>query len=202
MFTGLIEELAALLDVDPFPGGRRLRVRSRFAPEGLAPGDSVALDGICLTVERCEARSGTFTAAAVEETLRRTTAGAWRRGRTLHLERALAAHARLGGHLVQGHVDGIGRVVRAGRMGGEFVLHLTLPAELRRYVVQKGSIAIDGISLTVAEARRDRCHVHLIPETLARTRVGSYRPGERVNLEVDLIAKYVEALIGRRGERR
>lgn len=202
MFTGLIEELVTLIAAEPFGGGWRFRVRSRLAADGLAAGDSVALDGTCLTVEQIDAAAGEFTVAAVEETLRRTTAGSWRRGRELHLERALAAGERLGGHLVQGHVDGIGRVVRAGREGREFVVRLTLPAELRRYVVPKGSIAIDGISLTVGEAQRGGCRVYVIPETLERTRVGSYRPGERVNLEVDLVAKYVESLLDRRNQRR
>jgi riboflavin synthase len=202
MFTGLIEELATLVAAEPFAGGARFRVRSGLTADQLATGDSVALDGVCLTVERIDEAAGEFVVAAVPETLRRTTAGIWRRGRRLHLERALAANARLGGHLVQGHVDGIGRVLRAGAEGREFVVRILVPPELRRYVVPKGSIAIDGISLTVGEARRDGCRVYVIPETLTRTRVATYRPGERVNLEVDLVAKYVESLLGRHNLRR
>jgi riboflavin synthase len=193
VFTGLVEDVGRLAGVEPFAGGRRLAIASGLAVE-LHPGDSVAVSGICLTVERVEQPQGLFVVAAVEETLRRSTAARWRRGDRVHLERALAAGDRLGGHLVQGHVDGVARVVRAGRRGRDFVLALQIPGELRRYVVAQGSLAVDGISLTVAEVRGGICGLHIVPETLARTLVRGYRPGGRVNIEVDLVAKYVESL--------
>ncbi len=199
MFTGLIEEIVTLQEVRPFPGGRRLSVRAAGVLSQMERGDSVALNGVCLTVEALDRTAGLFEVTAVEETVRRTTAGDWRRGRNLHLEQALAAGGRLGGHLVQGHVDGVARVVRIGRERREFVYTLALPSELRRYVVVKGSITVDGVSLTVGDLSAGRCRIFIIPETLARTLIGSYRAGERVNIEVDLVAKYVESLLIRKG---
>jgi riboflavin synthase len=193
MFTGLIEEIGTLIEARAFAGGRRLRVSAPGIAGGLAPGESVACNGVCLTVERCDA--GAFTVAAVHETLRRTTAGRWRRGSRLHLERAMRADGRFGGHLVQGHVDGMGRVVRAGRLGSEFALTVRVPAALRRYLVAKGSLAVEGVSLTVGELHGDACRLYLVPETCARTRLALLLPGEPVNLEVDLTAKYIEALL-------
>ena len=198
MFTGIIEELALLEQVRPFAGGKRFIIAAECADE-VRPGDSVALNGVCLTAESGKPGPGRLIVSAVTETLRRTTAGSWQRGRRLHLERALAAGGRFGGHIVQGHVDGVARVVRAGREGGEFVLALQIPEALRRYVVAKGSLTVDGISLTVGALRGGHCRLFIIPETLARTRVGAYRAGERVNIEVDLVAKYVESMTGARG---
>lgn len=204
MFTGLIEEIATLVDTQPFSGGRRLRVRAADAARQLAPGESVALSGVCLTVESCEAERGEFTVSAIAETLRRTTIAGWRRGSRVHLERALAVSARLGGHLVQGHIDGVGRVTRAALTRGGFTLAVALPAPLRRYVVSQGSIALDGVSLTVAGLAGTVCRVGIIPETLRRTLIGTYRPGRAVNIEVDILAKYAAALLGGQtgGERR
>lgn len=193
MFTGLIEEIGTLVEARAFAGGRRFRVSAPGIAAELAPGESVACNGVCLTVERCA--QGAFTTAAVHETLRRTTAGRWRRGSRLHLERALRADGRFGGHLVQGHVDGMGRVVQAGRLRSEFALTVRVPAALRRYLVAKGSLAVEGVSLTIGELRGDACRLYLIPETYARTRLAHLKPGEPVNLEVDLTAKYIEALL-------
>lgn len=198
MFTGLIEETGVLLEARAFAGGRRLRVEAPGIAAMLQTGDSVACHGVCLTAEAIDARAGAFTAAAVEETLRRTTAGEWRRGTRLHLERALRADGRLGGHIVQGHVDGLGRVLSAERRGGGRRITLRLPAELARYIVAKGSLAVDGVSLTVGARRGAVCELHLIPETLARTELGRLRPGARVNLEVDILAKYAESLLSAR----
>jgi riboflavin synthase len=194
MFTGLIEETGTVRGARGFAGGRRFVIEAPALAEALRAGDSIACDGVCLTVEASDPAGGTFRVAAVEATLRRTTAGGWGRGRRVHLERALAAGGRLGGHWVQGHVDGVARVVRAGRAGGAFELWLQPPAPLARYIVPQGSLALDGVSLTVAARRGPLCAVALVPETLARTRLGAMRPGDRVNLEVDLIAKYVESL--------
>jgi riboflavin synthase len=197
MFTGLIEEIGTLREVRPFAGGRRFRIGAGRLLGDLAAGDSIACDGVCLTVE--ETGPETFVVAAVAESLRRTTAGRWQRGRRIHLERALRAGDRLGGHWVQGHVDGLGSVLRAGREGKDFALGVRLPRELCRYVVAKGSLAVDGVSLTVGELHGTTCRLFLIPETLARTHLGALRPGEPVNLEVDLLAKYVESLLPQRG---
>jgi len=197
MFTGLIEEIGRLVAVRPCAAGARLVIAARLAPE-VRPGDSVAVHGVCLTAEQIDAAASTFTVVAVAETLRRTTAGEWRRGTRLHLERALLATDRLGGHMVQGHVDGVASVVRAGREGSDHVLALAIPEALRRYVVVKGALAVDGISLTVGALRGGLCRLYIVPETLARTLVAGYRPGTRVNIEVDLVAKYVESLSGDR----
>lgn len=200
MFTGLVEEIGTLIEARAVVGGRRFRVSAPGIARELASGESVACNGVCLTVERCA--DGVFTAAAVQETLRRTTAGRWRRGSRLHLERALRADGRLGGHLVQGHVDGVGRIVQAGRLRGEFALTVRVPVALRRYLVAKGALAVDGVSLTIGELRGDACRIYLIPETCARTRLARARPGELVNLEVDLTAKYIEALLPARDRER
>lgn len=205
MFTGIVEEVARIAQIQAFRGGRRFRVEASCAG-AVHPGDSVSLSGVCLTVETprsgtgmAETRrssTGMLTVSAVEETLRRTTAGRWRPGSRVHLERALQAAGRLGGHLVQGHVDAVARIVRAGREGREFVLCLRLPAAFRQYVVVKGSLAVDGVSLTVGALSGGLCRLYIIPETLERTLIGSYRPGGQVNLEVDVVAKYVESMMG------
>jgi riboflavin synthase len=203
MFTGLIEETGTVREALPFAGGKRFVVAAPALARDLRAGDSIACDGVCLTVEQSDPAAGTFRVAAVEATLRRTTAGGWGRGRRIHLERALAAGDRLGGHWVQGHIDGVARVVRAVRAGGALELWLQPPAALARYIVPQGSLALDGVSLTVAARRGPLCAVALVPETLARTRLGGCRPGDRVNLEVDLIAKYVESIgAGHRSSRR
>jgi riboflavin synthase len=200
MFTGLIEEIGTVIEARAVAGGRRFRVSAPGIARELTPGESVACNGVCLTVERCA--DGAFTTTAVQETLRRTTAGRWRHGSRLHLERALRADGRLGGHLVQGHVDGIGRVVQAGSLRSEFALTVRVPAALRRYLVAKGSLAVDGVSLTIGELRGDACRLFLIPETRVRTRLAHVRPGEPVNLEVDITAKYIEALLPARDRER
>ncbi|MFH1143112.1 MAG: riboflavin synthase [Candidatus Eisenbacteria bacterium] len=197
MFTGLIEEIGRLRAVRPFPGGRRLEIGAPALTPLLTHGESVACHGLCLTVERIDTARGCFEVAAVAESLKRSTAGQWRVGQKLHLERALAAGARLGGHLVQGHVDGVGRVMRIGPARGSTLLVLRLPRELLRYVVLKGSLAVDGVSLTVASMNGPQCGLAIIPETLARTRIGAYRPADRVNIETDLVGKYVESLTQR-----
>jgi len=196
MFTGLIEGIGLVTARRAHSGGVRLTIAAPMAAE-IRAGDSVAVNGVCLTAEQTDSAGRTFTAAAVAETLRRTTADAWGRGTRVHLERAIRTADRLGGHLVQGHVDGVARVVRAGRAGRDFVLALAVPEGLRRYVVDKGALAVDGISLTVGSARGGLCRLYIVPETLARTLVAGYRPGARVNIEVDLVAKYVESLLDR-----
>jgi riboflavin synthase len=191
MFTGLVQGTGVVRAIEPRPDGVRLRVETALGRE-LSPGDSVAVGGVCLTA--IEADRGSFAADVVAETLRRSALGALRPGARVNLELPLRAGDRLGGHLVQGHVDGVGTVDAAREEGLGRVLRIAAPAELRRYVVEKGSIAVDGVSLTVAEVDDEAFEVALIPETLERTTLGAVAPGDAVNLEVDVLAKYVEKL--------
>jgi riboflavin synthase len=194
MFTGLISDVGAVERVAPRQGGARLTLRPRaMKVEELALGESVACSGCCLTV--AERGGGLVSFDAVPETLSRTTISAWRPGTLVNLERALALGDRLGGHIVAGHVDGVGEVLARVPEGQGARLTVSLPAALAPLVAEKGSIAIDGISLTVARAHRDRFEVALIPETLARTTLGAAAPGARVNLEADVVARHVARLV-------
>ena len=194
MFTGIVEELGEVVALEPRGDSARLTVRGPVVTGDARHGDSIAVNGVCLTVAESEGDS--FTADVMRETLDRSSLGALLPGSRVNLERAVRADQRLGGHIVQGHVDGTGEVL--SREPGEHweVVRLSLPAGLARYVVEKGSIAVDGVSLTVAEVGEDSFAVSLIPTTLGLTTLGRKRPGEPVNLEVDVIAKYVEKLTG------
>jgi riboflavin synthase len=203
MFTGIVEELGEVVAIDDLADAARLTVRGPRVTEGVSHGDSIAVNGVCLTVTG--SLDGTFTADVMRETLDRSSLGALAPGTLVNLERPVRLSDRLGGHLVQGHVDGTGTIV--SRAPGERwdVVRIALPPGLARYVVEKGSIAVDGISLTVSAAGGDDTgdgrsaswfEVSLIPETLKRTTLGAKQPGETVNLEVDVIAKYVEKLLG------
>jgi riboflavin synthase len=196
MFTGIIEGQGTVAGLRVAADGRaaELRVDAPWLDGGLAVGDSVAVNGCCLTVTR--AGSGGFAADLVAETLRRTALGRLRPGEAVNLERPLAADGRLGGHVVQGHVDGLGRVLARDRVGEGAELRVGIDRELARYVVVKGSIAVDGVSLTVAGAGDDWFSVALVPHTLAVTTLGGREPGDQVQLEVDVLAKYVERLLG------
>jgi riboflavin synthase len=192
VFTGLVADLGHVGRVDRTADGVRLTVESRLARE-LGEGDSVAVNGVCLTaVGICGDR---FGADVMQETLRRSSLGDVDEGGRVNLELPLRADGRLGGHLVQGHVDGVGAVVGVRDEGFARVVTVEAPAQLLRYVVDKGSIAVDGVSLTVAEAGDTTFAVSLIPETLERTNLGAVTPGTPVNLEVDILAKYVEKLM-------
>ena len=192
MFTGLVADLGHVARVDSTAEGVRLTVESPLARE-LGEGDSVAVNGVCLTaVGICGAR---FGADVMHETLRRSSLGDVEEGGRVNLELPLRADGRLGGHLVQGHVDGVGAVVDVRDEGFARVVTVEAPAELLRYVVEKGSIALDGVSLTVAEVSDSTFAVSLIPETLERTNLGAATPGTPVNLEVDILAKYVEKMM-------
>jgi riboflavin synthase len=173
-------------------GAGRLRVRTRLADE-LAEGDSIAVNGVCLTATRV-ADDG-FSADVMDETLRRSSLGAAGPGARVNLELPVRAGGRLGGHVVQGHVDGVGRVRDVSEAGFARIVEIEAPAGLLRYVAEKGSIAVDGISLTVASLAEDGFAVSLIPETLERTTLGAAEPGTPVNLEVDVLAKYLERLV-------
>ena len=192
MFTGLVEEVGTVVSRSGDDGAIRLVVAARTVIEGTALGDSIAVDGACLTVVHLDADA--FAVDMVAETIRRTAIGSRAVGDPVNLERALRVGDRLGGHLVQGHVDGVGTVT-ATRSEGEGVrIAVHVPDDLRRYIVEKGSITVDGVSLTVATATADGFEVALIPHTLEHTTLGRLGPDHRVNLEVDLVAKYVEAL--------
>ena len=189
MFTGIVEELGEVVATEP---GEitRLTLRGPLVSSDAAEGDSIAVNGVCLTVTGID--GDTFTVDVVAETLQRTSIGGATR---VNLERAVTPATRLGGHLVQGHVDGVGTLLERGEDG---VMRVGLPPGLSRYLVQKGSITVDGISLTVVEAGEDSFTVALIPTTLARTTLAATPIGGPVNLEVDVVAKYVERLLGAR----
>ncbi len=194
VFTGLIADLGAVEAVEETEEGARLRVSSALAGE-LGEGDSVAVNGVCLTATHVE--EGAFGADVVRETLRRSSIASLAPGDVVNLELALRASDRLGGHVVQGHVDGIGTVEEVLEEGFSRVVTISVPDELERYLVEKGSVAVDGISLTVASLDGGRFAVALIPETLERTTLGRAQPGTPVNLEVDVLAKHVERLMAR-----
>jgi len=192
MFTGLVEEGGRVASVRPADGGARLVIGARAVLDGLEVGDSVAVNGACLTA--VEVLPGAFAVDCVAETLRRTTLGGLAPGDPVNLERPMRLGDRLDGHLVQGHIDGVGRVSAARPEGESTVLDVAAPPRLLRYVVEKGSIAVDGVSLTVAGRSPEGFSVALIPHTIAVTTLGPQAVGRDVNLEVDVVAKYVESL--------
>jgi riboflavin synthase len=196
VFTGIIETTGRLERARPARSGARLVVSTDRPLPKLRLGESIAINGCCLTVSAKNGR--TFTADVSPETLRRTTLGALRPGAQLNLERSLRIGDRLGGHLVQGHVDGVGRLEKIRPVGAWREYVFTAPPPVARHLVEKGSIAVDGISLTSYATERGRFTVALIPETLKRTTLGRARPGDRVNLEADVIAKLVERYTRRR----
>jgi len=193
MFTGLVEETGELLALERSATGARLTLRAPLVSTDARLGDSIAVNGCCLTVAAREDAVLGFDLLA--ETLDRTNLGALAPGALVNLERALAAHARLGGHFVQGHIDSTGRVVSFGKVNADHRLEIELPSEFAGYVAFKGSIAIDGISLTVAEVREASFVVWIIPHTLGVTNLRAKAAGDPVNLEFDLLAKYVERLL-------
>jgi riboflavin synthase len=192
MFTGLVADLGRVTAVDATDDGVRLAVETALASE-LSDGDSIAVNGVCLTATAIAGER--FSADVMHESLRRSSLAAVAPGATVNLELPLRASDRLGGHVVQGHVDGVGTVRATREDGFARVVTIAAAPELLRYVVEKGSIAIDGVSLTVAALGADELEVSLIPETLERTTLGDAAPGRPVNLEVDVLAKYVEKLV-------
>ena len=208
MFTGIVEELGTIEAVEEQADAIRLSVRAGTVLEGTGLGDSISVNGCCLTVAEVSpgregqgpGSQGIWTADVMRETLDKTSLGGVRPGDRVNLERAVTVDKRLGGHIVQGHVDGVGEVLRREPSEHWELVEIALPDGLGRYVVDKGSITVDGVSLTVVEASasgtgRDTFTVSLIPETLARTTLGSRQPGDRVNLEADVLAKHVEKLL-------
>jgi riboflavin synthase len=192
MFTGLIADLGSVTELDRDAAGATLTIATRLAGE-LALGDSIAVNGVCLTATTVGRES--FAAQAMAETLQRSSLGRLHVGAPVNLELPLRADGRLGGHIVQGHVDGTGTVSELREEGFARVLRITAPPALMRYLVEKGSVTIDGVSLTVSALHDDGFSVSLIPETLARTTLGQAEIGAQVNLEVDILAKHVERLM-------
>jgi riboflavin synthase len=193
MFTGIVEELGTVAGIEDQGDAIRLTVHSPHVLADAGLGDSISVNGCCLTVAQRDGE--TWTADVMQETLDKTSLAGVQPGDRVNLERAVTPQTRLGGHIVQGHVDGVGTILSRTPSEHWEVVEVSLPAELSRYLVDKGSITVDGVSLTVVEAGDDRFTVSLIPETLARTTLGSRQPGDRVNLEVDVIAKHVEKLL-------
>ena len=193
MFTGIIEELGSVDALEDQGDAVRLTVSGPLVVADAGLGDSIAVNGCCLTVAAQDSES--FTADVMHETLAKTSLGELEVGSRVNLERAVTATTRLGGHIVQGHVDGTGSVVRRSPSEHWELVEISLPVELARYLVPKGSITVDGISLTVVDVNPESFTVSLIPETLARTTLGFKQAGDLVNLEVDVIAKYVEKMV-------
>ena len=196
MFTGLVAEMGTVERLREGTDLCKLSLRARQVLEGLQIGDSVAVNGVCLTVT--ERKSNGFTADVMPETVRRTTLHELRPGDRVNLERALRPSDRLDGHIVQGHVEGVGTIVRIRPEGNALVYGIDAPAALLPYIVPKGSIAVDGISLTVTEVGPSSFGVSLIPHTAAQTTLGLKKPGDRVNLETDILARYIERFLAQR----
>jgi len=198
MYTGIVEELGEVVGLEHLEGAARITVHGPLVTSDAARGDSLSVNGVCLTVTGTG--DGTFTADVMAETLSRSSLGDLRPGSPVNLERSVRPDGRLGGHLVQGHVDGSGVIVSRSPAAHWDVVRISLPAHLARYVAEKGSVGVDGVSLTVTATSDAEgppwFEVSLIPETLRRTTLGRKQPGDTVNLEVDVIAKYVEKLLG------
>ena len=192
MFTGLIEDVGTVVSVDSGADGARLRIETPLAGE-ISPGDSVAVDGVCLTATSVD--GDRFETEAMNQTLSVTSLGGLEAGSRVNLELAMKASDRLGGHIVQGHIDGVAEVVAVEEDGFARRLRVELAPELLRYVVEKGSITLDGVSLTVADLGDSWAEVSLIPETLERTSLGEAEVGRKLNVECDVVAKYVERLM-------
>lgn len=193
MFTGIIEELGTVEAIEDQGDAIRLTISAATVLEDAGLGDSIAVNGCCLTV--AERTDETWTADVMAETLDKTSLYGVSPGDQVNLERAVTADKRLGGHIVQGHVDGVGSIVRRSPSEHWELVEIAMPKELGKYLVDKGSITVDGVSLTVVEAGEETFTVSLIPETLSRTTLGFRQPGDRVNLETDVIAKHVEKLV-------
>ncbi len=193
MFTGIVEEMGEFRSRRGGKQGSKLTIAARQVVKDLTPGDSIAVNGVCLTATRVSRDS--FEALAAPETLRKTNLYCLVPGRPVNLERALALGDRLGGHLVSGHVDGVGTLSWCRKEGSALRFHFELPSELRRYIISKGSVTVDGISLTVAELDKSGFTVSIVPHTALNTTLGKILPGAAVNLEVDSTGKYVEKLL-------
>ena len=200
MFTGLVEAIGTVREVSPRGGVTRLGIVSALPAAEMSEGESVSVDGVCLTVVRLS--GDRFNLEVIPETLSRTALGKLRPGSLVNLERSLRLGDRLGGHLLQGHVDSVAPVTQVTRQGADYRLHVGLVPAIARFVAEKGSIALSGVSLTVAALSGETLEVALIPETLSRTNLGEARAGDLLNVEVDLLARYLERLMGPMRRRR
>jgi riboflavin synthase len=197
MFTGIIEEVGSIGQFTPRPAGAEVLIRASIVTADSKEGDSINVNGVCLTAR--DITPGSFRADLSPETLKRTAFSRLRTGADVNLERALQPSSRMGGHIVQGHVDGVGQVAELRELGdGNWWLSITIPDEVERYCVFKGSITIDGVSLTVAALEGSKLSVAVIPHTYGHTAMRAYRPGDPVNLEIDVVAKYVEKMLASR----
>lgn len=193
MFTGLIEELGTIAAIEPLREGRRIQIAAELTTSDLGDGDSIAVNGVCLTA--LDVRATGFSADVSPETLERTTISSLYTGSRVNLERSVTPSTRLGGHIVQGHVDGRGKFVSAISHGDFWTVTISFSLELARYLVHKGSIAVEGISLTIAALHEDQFDIAVIPKTWDTTNLATLKPDDDVNLEVDVIAKYVERMM-------
>jgi riboflavin synthase len=202
MFTGIIEELGRVRSLEKRGEGVRIRVEARVVSEGTREGDSIAVNGVCLTA--LDVERGSFAADGSRETLQRSTLGRLRAGSFVNLERAVTPQTRLGGHIVQGHVDARGRFLLAEDHGGSWTVRISYPKEIAQYLVFKGSVAVEGISLTIAALAEEHFEIAVIPKTWAVTNLSRLRVGDEVNLEADVIAKYVERIlaVGKSGDQK
>ncbi len=193
MFTGLIEEIGKISKIEPIAGGKKFRVLARKILDDIKVDDSIAINGVCLTATGIE--SDGFWADAVGETLNKTTLSEIREGADVNVERAMKLSDRLGGHLVQGHVNGIANVTQIKKLGENYFLEINIPRDLQKYTIDEGSISIDGISFTIAKLDETRVGVSVIPHTWASTNLQGRKVGDRVNIETDVLAKYIEKLL-------
>jgi riboflavin synthase len=193
MFTGIIEDVGEVERIERLRGITRLQLKTNISPSQLRVGESISVDGVCLTITRILGRS--FQVELSTETRERTTLGSIRPGQKVNLERALRLEDRIGGHFVQGHVDGIGTVIRKERDGDQTIFHIKVPEEIASFIVPKGSVAVDGISLTVNSISRSVFSVTIIPHTARSTTIDQKGPGSRVNIESDIIGRYIENLL-------
>jgi len=193
MFTGIIEELGKIGSIEQRGENARLVIEARLVTEDIHEGDSIAVNGVCLTA--LDVNEGSFAADVSRETLDRSTLGRLKPGAPVNLERSVTPVTRLGGHLVQGHVDARGKFLSATDLGGSWTVRIAYPPEIARYLVFKGSVAVEGISLTIAELTDDYFEIAIIPKTWEVTNFSHLRPGDEVNLEADVIAKYVERIL-------
>ncbi|MGD8782246.1 MAG: riboflavin synthase [Ignavibacteria bacterium] len=200
MFTGLIEEIGKIKKVEPASGGKKIKIGASVILDDLKVDDSVAVNGICLTATKVE-KDG-FWADAVGATLEKTSLAEVGENVEVNLERALRFNDRLGGHLVQGHVNGLGEVTRITKLGENYYLEVSVPEELEKHVIDEGSIAIDGISLTIASLKNNLVGVSVIPHTWKNTNLINRKIGDKVNIETDMIAKYVEKLLNKKEEKK
>jgi riboflavin synthase len=195
MFTGIIEDIGTIEKVSPISGGISLTIRSKKIMEDIAENDSVCIDGVCLTVTKFDKNS--FLVDAVGATLEKTTFNKVKAGTLVNLERSLRLSDRLGGHLVQGHVNGIGIITEIKKLGENYLVKIVIPEELERYLIKEGSIAINGISLTIAELNKSEITISVIPHTWQNTNLKDKKVNEKVNVEIDILAKYVEKLLAK-----